>query len=189
MGAVSDHRASEDWAVTALEALRTNEQAQVLASLLKAHPELAPEAEWVATTMLSAPSQVEVSAELTRILAGYEFADMDADDVSVCDPDDVCAYLVDKAIDPYLAEIRRRAGLGLVNAAHGIASGVLTSLYGLRVYENSGEHVLGGAGRLADYAGRVTDLLVDLNIPLHQDILEASCPGWTPAQPVTSVGR
>jgi hypothetical protein len=174
--------------VTALEALRTNEKAQVLASLLKAHPELVPEAEWTATTMLSAPSRDEVNAELTRVLAGYEFADMDADDVRVCDPEDVCAYLVDKAIDPHLAEIRRRADLGLVNAAHGIAAGVLTSLYGLRVYENSAEHVLGGAGRLGDYAGRVTDLLVDLDIPLHHDILESACPGWL-SKPVTTSAR
>jgi hypothetical protein len=175
--------------VAALEALRTTERAHLLASLLKAHPELLPEAEWVATTMLSAPSRDQVSTELTTTLAGYEFADMDADDISVCDPEDVCVYLVEKAIDPYLAEIRRRAGLGLVNAAHGIASGVLTSLYGLRVYENSPEHVLGGAGRLADYANRVTALLADLDIPLHHDTLGSACPGWAPAQPFTSAGR
>ncbi|MFD1044674.1 hypothetical protein ACFQ1S_03235 [Kibdelosporangium lantanae] len=175
--------------MTALEVLRTNEQAQVLASLLRAHPELVPEAEWAATTMLSAPSRDDVSAELTRVLVGYEFADMDADDVSVCDPEDVCAYLVDKAIEPYMTEIQRRADLGLVNAAHGIAAGVLTSLYGLRVYENSGEHVLGGAGRMADYAGRVTDLLVDLAIPLHHDILELTCPGWRTGRPVTTSAR
>jgi hypothetical protein len=176
----------EDTPVAALEALRTPERAQVLASLLKAHPELLPEAEWVATTMLSAPSRDEVSTALTSVLAGYSFADMDADDVSVCDPDDVCAYLVDKALEPYLTEIQRRADLGLVNAAHGIAAGTLTSLYGLRVYENSPEHVLGGAGRLVDYATRVTTLLADLDIPLPQDMLAGACPGWAPSQLVAT---
>jgi hypothetical protein len=164
--------------VAALDALKTQEQAQVLATLLRTHPELAAEAEWVATTLLSTPSRDEVSSELRKTLAGYEFADMDAEDVGVCDPEDACAYLVDKALDPYLAEIRRRAGLGLVNAAHGIASGVLTSLYDLRLYEHSDEHVLGGAGRLADYGRRVTALLDDLGIPLPQEMLIEACPTW-----------
>ncbi|TCO62446.1 hypothetical protein [Actinocrispum wychmicini] len=174
--------------MAALEALRTPERAQVLATLLKAHPELAAEAEWMATTMLSAASRDEVSAELTSTLAGYEFADMDAEDVGVCDPEDACVYLVEKALDPYHAEIRRRASLGLVNAAHGIAAGVLVSLYGLRVYENSEEHVLGGAGSMAGYADRVTALLRDLDIPLPQDILRAACPTWA-ASSATSARR
>jgi hypothetical protein len=165
-------------AMAALDALRTSEQAQVLATLLRAHPELAAEAEWAATTLLSAPSRDEVRRALTKTLTGYQFEDMDAEDVGVCDPDDACAYLVDKALDPYLAEIRRRAALGLINAAHGIATGVLNSLYDLRVYELSAEHVLGGAGRLADYARRVTALLDDLEIPLPQEVLTEACPTW-----------
>lgn len=165
--------------MAALEALRTPERAQVLATLLRAHPELAAEAEWMATTMLSSPSHEEVRAELTKTLAGYEFKDMDAEDVGVCDPEDACCYLVEKSLDPYLAEIQRRASLGLVNAAHGIATGIITSLYGLRVYENTDEHVLGGAGNLAGYADRVTALLHDLNIPLPPDTLTETCPQWT----------
>jgi hypothetical protein len=168
----------EETPVAALDALRTPEQAQVLATLLRSHPELTAEAEWAATTLLSAPSRDEVSSALRKTLTGYEFEDMDAEDVSVCDPEDACAYLVDKALEPYLAEIQRRADLGLINAAHGIASGVLTSLHGLRVYEHNNEHVLGGAGRLADYGRRVTALLDDLDIPLPQDILTESCPTW-----------
>jgi hypothetical protein len=165
-------------AASALDALRTSEQAQVLATLLRAHPELAAEAEWVATTLLSAPSRDEVCARLVETLTGYEFADMDAPDVGVCDPDDACVYLVDKALDPYLAEIRRRASLGLTNAAHGIATGVLSCLYLLRTYEHSAEHVLGGAGRMLTYARRVTDLLVELGIPLPEDLLLAAGPQW-----------
>jgi hypothetical protein len=163
---------------SALDALRTGEQAQVLATLLRAHPELAAEAEWVATTLLSAPSRDEVCARLVETLTSYEFSDMDAPDVGVCDPDDACAYLVDKALDPYLAEIRRRASLGLTNAAHGIAAGALSCLYLLRTYEHSAEHVLGGAGRLATYARRVTELLTELDIPLPQDVLLTTCPQW-----------
>jgi hypothetical protein len=166
-------------AATALDALRTGEQAQVLATLLRAHPELTAEAEWAATTLLSAPSRDEVAAALVDTLTGYDFTDMDAPDVGVCDPDDACAYLVDKALDPYLAEIRRRAALGLTNAAHGIATGVLVSLYGLRDYENSAEHVLGGAGPLAVYARRVTTLLHCLRIPLPQGVLAETCPAWS----------
>jgi len=161
-----------------LAALRTSEQAQVLTTLLRTHPELAAEAEWHATTLLSAPSYEEVSATLAKTLTGYEFSDMDAPDVGVCDPDDACAYLVDKAIEPYLAEIQRRASLGLTNAAHGIATGVLISLYNLREYENSTEHVLGGAGDLVDYARRVTILLDQLDIPLPGDYLAEACPTW-----------
>jgi hypothetical protein len=165
-------------AATALNALRTGEQAQVLATLLRAHPELAAEAEWAATTLLSGPSRDEVSGRLVDTLTGYQFADMDAPDVGVGDPDDACAYLVDKALDPYIAEIRRRASLGLTNAAHSIAGGVLLGLYSLRAYEHGAEHVLGGAGRLVSYAYRVTTLLNDLNIPLPQDVLAAICPAW-----------
>jgi hypothetical protein len=103
---------------------------------------------------------------------------MDAADVGVCDPDEACAYLVDKAVEPYLAEIQRRASLGLINAAHGIATGVLTSLYSLREYENCTEHVLGGAGDLVAYARRVTILLEQLDIPLPQENLGTACPAW-----------
>jgi hypothetical protein len=165
-------------AATALDALRTPEQAQVLTTLLRAHPELTAEAEWHATTLLSAPSREEVSRTLAETLTSYQFEDMDAPDVGVCDPDDACAYLVDKAVEPYLAEIQRRATLGLINAAHGIATGVLTSLYSLRDYENRTEHVLGGAGDLVAYARRVTILLEQLDIPLPPDCLGTACPTW-----------
>ncbi|MCE7006790.1 hypothetical protein LWC34_28770 [Kibdelosporangium philippinense] len=165
-------------AATALAALRTSEQAQVLTNLLRSHPELSAEAEWHATTLLSAPSHEEVSATLADTLTAYEFADMDAPDVTVCDPDDACAYLVDKAVEPYLAEIQRRAALGLINAAHGIATGVLMSLYGLREYEHCTEHVLGSAGDLVDYARRVTILLEQLEIPLPERNLAMACPTW-----------
>ncbi len=166
-------------AATALDALRTGEQAQVLATLLRAHPELAAEAEWAATSLLSAPSREEVRDRLVETLTGYDFSDMDAPDVGVCDPDDACAYLVDKALEPYLAEIRRRAELGLTNAAYAIATGVVSCLYMLRGYEHSAEHVLGGAGRLVMYARRVTDLLDELGLPLPGDILTAACPQWS----------
>lgn len=165
-------------AATALAALRTSEQAQVLTNLLRSHPELAAEAEWHATTLLSTPSREEVSMALADTLTGYEFSDMDAPDVSVCDPDDACAYLVDKAVEPYLAEIQRRATLGLINAAHGIATGVLMSLYSLREYENSTEHVLGSAGDLVGYARRVTILLEQLDIPLPPEYIAHACPTW-----------
>lgn len=165
-------------AATALAALRTSEQAQVLANLLRTHPELAAEAEWHATTLLSAPSTDQVSTALAETLAGYEFTDMDAPDVGICDPDDACAFLVDKAVEPYLTEIQRRAALGLTNAAHGIATGVLTGLYGLRDYEHSTEHVLGGAGDLIGYARRVTILLDQLDIPLPPEYLSRACPTW-----------
>ncbi|ALG07235.1 hypothetical protein [Kibdelosporangium phytohabitans] len=165
-------------AATALAALRTSEQAQVLTNLLRTHPELAAEAEWHATTLLSAPSPEQVSTALAETLTGYEFTDMDAPDVGICDPDDACAFLVDKAVDPYLSEIQRRASLGLTNAAHGIATGVLMSLYGLREYEHCTEHVLGSAGDLVDYARRVTILLEQLDIPLPPEYLDAACPTW-----------
>ena len=165
-------------AATALAALRTSEQAQVLTNLLRSHPELAAEAEWHATTLLSVPSHEEVSAALADTLTGYEFSDMDAPDVAFCDPEDACAYLVDKAVEPYLAEIQRRAMLGLVNAAHGIATGVLMSLYSLREYENSTEHVLGSAGDLINYARRVTILLEQLDIPLPSQFVADACPTW-----------
>lgn len=165
-------------AATALDALRTPEQAQVLTTLLRAHPELTAEAEWHATTLLSAPSSEDVSAALADTLTGYQFEDMDAPDVGVCDPDEACSYLVNKAVEPYLAEVQRRAALGLTNAAHGIATGVLMSLYRLREYENSTEHVLGGAGDLVAYARRVTILLEQLDIPLPPDNLATACPTW-----------
>nr|CTQ95795.1 hypothetical protein [Kibdelosporangium sp. MJ126-NF4] len=163
---------------TALAALRTYEQAQVLTNLLRTHPELAAEAEWHATTLLSAPSRDQVSNDLADTLTAYEFADMDAPEVGVCDPDDACAFLVDKAVEPYLSEIQRRASLGLTNAAHGIATGVLMSLYNLREYEHSTEHVLGSAGDLVDYARRVTILLEQLDIPLPRENLSEACPTW-----------
>ncbi|ONI81031.1 hypothetical protein ALI144C_20955 [Actinosynnema sp. ALI-1.44] len=165
-------------AATALAALRTSEQAQVLTNLLRTHPELAPEAEWHATTLLSAPSCEQVSTALAETLTAYEFTDMDEPDVGICDPDDACAFLVDKAVDPYLSEIQRRASLGLTNAAHSIATGVLMSLYGLREYEHCTEHVLGSAGDLVDYARRVTILLEQLDIPLPPQNLDAACPTW-----------
>jgi hypothetical protein len=173
-----NRRRTHPVAATALDALRTTEQAQVLTTLLRSHPELTAEAEWHATTLLSAPSHEEVSRKLSETLTGYQFEDMDAPDVGVCDPDEACAYLVDKAVEPYLAEIQRRASLGLINAAHGIATGVLMSLYGLRDYEHCTEHVLGGAGDLVAYARRVTILLEQLDIPLPQENLDAACPAW-----------
>jgi hypothetical protein len=165
-------------AATALDALRTPEQAEVLLTLLRAHPELNAEAEWVATSLLARPASHEVSAALAKTLIGYEFEDMDAPDVGFGDPDDACAYLVTKALDPYLDEIRRRAALGLTNAAHSIAAGVLQSLYDVRGYEDSAEHVLGGAGELAEYARQVTILLEELDIPLPHDVLLEVCPSW-----------
>lgn len=113
---------------TALASLRPQEAVQVLAGLTGSHPELVAELENLAAEAIAPPGRDQVEASVSRRLRG-----LDIDDLAelagmhrgrYVQPWTAAGELIDGIVGPYLADVRRLAGLGRMAEAHRVAVGV-----------------------------------------------------------------
>ncbi|GGJ53085.1 hypothetical protein [Streptomyces brasiliensis] len=135
-------------AAAAFRALSAAERGSVLDALLAARPELLPEAQRLALTLLTPAGTPGNSPAAThRVLSALRedtAADvrsallaLDIDDLHTgyrpgfgyVEPHDAAGRLVEDALRPYQDDVTRRLGLGLTDAARAIALGVLDGLH------------------------------------------------------------
>ncbi len=93
------------------------------------------------------------------------------------DPAEAADEILDEALQPFLDDLQRRAGLGMASAAAEVAAGIILGLYNCR--EASSESLLEYA---PDYAAERASVVVDdcarLGIELPAEFLELM-PGWS----------
>jgi hypothetical protein len=103
---------------SALDALSAAEKAAVLDELLAARPDLRQPAEAYAAQVMSGADRSAVADDVEDALQGLgsEAAD----------------EILDEALQPFLDDLQRRAGLGMRSAAVELAAGILLGLYNCR---------------------------------------------------------
>jgi hypothetical protein len=168
--------------MSALDALSTAEKAAVLGELLTARPELREPAEAYAARLMEAADQSSVADDVAGALqylaidelntrAGYQPG------FGYVDPSEAADEILDEALQPFLDDVQRRAGLGIGPAAAEVAVGILLGLYKCR--NASSETLLEYA---PDYpAERASALVSDcarLGIALPAELVDL-LPGWS----------
>jgi hypothetical protein len=164
---------------TALTSLRPEETVQVLAELVKRHPELAAEAEKLAAVVIAPQRRDQIEASVSRRLRGLDIDDL-AERAGMhrgqyIEPWTAAGELIDETVGPHLEDVRRLAGLGRVADAHEVAAGVLAGLYACG--DVAGHEVLGYV-ELADRADEVVRLLARLGVPLPAEAGADMSPTW-----------
>lgn len=174
----------------ALDRLGADEQAHVLRELLGAHPDLRPQAEQTAATLLRHVSTEEVADRVVLELDGIGLVQLAARTGRVpggyVEPTDAACELVLEGLAPIEADLRRCIELGFRPAARQTLLGLLAGLHRRRsprdgtVLAHAGEDVpLEHAAWLVDEAARD-------GLELSADDLESHCPDWQLTIPLDS---
>jgi hypothetical protein len=167
----------------ALKAMRPHEAKEVLDALLKAHPDLIPEAERLAAGILDDTTWELVREDVTYALlslplealnerAGYHPG---RGYTHECD---AAGEIVEETLTPFLNDVARRLKLGMTASAHQVAVGVLAGLHACGDRHDR-DGLLGYAGDMDTYARSIFTLLDQHRQPLPDDLLDAACPGWS----------
>lgn len=131
----------------ALDKLRPEEAVAVLTQLLADHPELGPEAEAIATQMISTPSiddvAEEVYVELTRIDLEALSGRAGSHSWGYVEPSEAAAELLTEAIEGRVEEMNRSLELGLLAPAESLCAGIVQGLY--RARDTNSDGALGWA--------------------------------------------
>jgi hypothetical protein len=167
-----------------LDSLGAAEQAALLEELLAIHPDLVAEAERRAGAMLETASRSDTAAEVVDALQALELEDMAVragyqPGRGYVHEVEAAGELVEKALEPFLADVRRRVELGMTAAAHEVALGVLA---GLRECDRGrgADGVLEYAGEMSGYAVEVFAVLAALKAPLPDGAVDEICPDRLP---------
>jgi hypothetical protein len=167
------------------EHLDAFERARVMAMLVHERPELLADVERLGAELLTAVSADEVADEVAA-----ELGDLALEDLAVragrqpgrgyVHENEAANELVEAAMSPIVEDVRRRARLGMHDAAGQLTLGVLAGLYRCRdapegsVLAYAGEDTPSELARWI--AGEVTSAVVELQ-PAD---LAAACPDWVP---------
>ena len=163
----------------ALESLEPGEAVGVLTGLLREHPELTAEAERLAVAVIAPQPRERIAESVTKVLSGLDIHDL-AERAGThrgryVEPQTAARELVDEALEPYLADVRRLAGFGRVAEAHEVAVGVLVGLHACG--DVAGHEVLGYV-ELPEWADVVSRRLERLRIPMPDEAYAEACPRW-----------
>ncbi len=113
--------------------LIADEQAVVLTELVDTHPELRDHAERLASETLSKVSIEEVAHAVQTALASIPLDDLGVRVGRVrggyVHETDAAWDLVAEALEPFLTDVKRRATVGLPEAAAALATGIIAGLY------------------------------------------------------------
>jgi hypothetical protein len=172
-----------DRRATALGALSADEKAIVLEHLLRARPDLRDPAEAFAISLMSDEDRSAVAGDVVDALQGHDIEELNGragrqPGRGYVDPGEAADEILDEALDPFLADLDRRANLDLSPAAVELAVGILLGLYQCRD---------GGAETLLEYspdyaAERAADLVsqcAKLGIELPRAELRDALPEWS----------
>lgn len=170
-------------ATPALDALSGAEHTCVLAELLTSHPELRSEADDAARRLLGDAS-IEVVA--ASVICALDELPLDALAMrsgrirgrGYVHETEAAWDLLQEAIEPFLADLRRRAGLGL-DAAAGVAAGIVAGLYQCREPADGTVVAYAGPDSLSEFADEVMSEASKLGVVLSTDIANQFWPDWS----------
>lgn len=166
-----------------VDALTSAERSAVLAVVLKAHPELVGEAKREAHRLLSVIAVDEVAADVSSALRMIPLEELGARAGRVrgrgyVHETEAACEIVEEVVEPFLADMRRRASLGLTGPAAVVATGIVAGLYLVDPPEEGS--VAGYAG--PDLPGELADAVLDeagrLGLTIDPEAPGRYWPGW-----------
>lgn len=122
---------------SALEALSGAEKAAVLDELLAARPDLRQPAEAYAAQVMTGADRSAVADDVENALQGLGIEELNTragyrPGRGYVHPAEAADEILDEALQPFLDDLQRRAGLGMRSAAVELAAGILLGLYSCR---------------------------------------------------------
>ena len=125
-----------------LDKMAPNELASVLRAVLTKHPELRAEAEQIAINMIATPSVEDVADEVHDAVTslGIESFHGRAGKQAwgYVEPSEAAWELLGESVEYILTDMKRRADLGLHNAAEAMCCGMVLGLYRAREANSGG---------------------------------------------------
>jgi hypothetical protein len=160
-------------ATPSLDALHDHERGEVLIALLGAHPELLTDAEHLAVEIVTGVLSEAVADNVVMALANIPLDDLTARAGSnhggYTEPHVAAWQLLESALDPFLADVRRLATLGHTGAATTTAAGILAGLHQLPEPEVGSVLAYAGPDTVEHLAENVLELADDLGLDVSFD--------------------
>lgn len=125
-----------------LEKLRSEEAAVVLNQLLGKHPELKPEADELATRIMSAVCIEDVAEEVYLEITSIDLEALNgragAHSWGYVEPSEAATELLTEAVEDRVEEMQRSLELGQIASAEAICAGIVQGLYRARDTKSDG---------------------------------------------------
>jgi len=168
---------------SALDALSAAEKATVLDELLAARPELREPAEAYAVQVMTDADRSAVADDVEGALQGLDIEELNTRagyrrGQGYRHPAEAADEILDDALQPFLDDLQRRAGLGTGSAAVELAAGILLGLYNCR-HGNSETLLEYSPDYAAERASGVVSDCAKLGIELPAVELLDLMPEWT----------
>ena len=166
-----------------LDTLAGGEAAVVLAELLASHPELRPEADQAARRLLDTASVDDISDDVAAALGNLPLEALATRAGRVrgrgyIHETDAACELIEETVKPFLADLRRRASVGLDDAAVVVATGIVAGLYRASGAEDGTIVGYAGPDLLSELAEAVLAEAAGLGVPVPSDAAERYWPDW-----------
>ncbi len=187
---------------SALDALSAAEKAALLDELLAARPDLRQPAEAHAAQVMTGADRSAVAGDVEGALQGLGIEQLDTragyqPGRGYVHPAEAADEILDEALQPFLDDLQRRAGLGMRSAAVELATGIMLGLYNCRhgnsetLLDYSPDYAAERASGVVSDCARLgielpTAELLDL-MPEHTAVRIA--PAINPRQPGRTSGR
>lgn len=167
-----------------LDALTGDEHARVLAALLDAHPDLRQEAEAAARYLLGAETVDGVAEDVAWALDAIPLEDLAGRSGRVrsrgyVHENEAAWELIGEAVEPFLTDLRRRAGLGLIDAAAAVAAGIVSALYRSRHPEDGTVVAYAGPDAVGELADETLREAARLGVDLLPQTADELWPEWS----------
>jgi hypothetical protein len=168
---------------SALDALSTAEKAAVLDKLLAARPDLRGPAEAYAAQAMTDADRSAAADDVEDALQGLGIEELNIragyrPGRGYVHPAEAADEILDEALQPFLDDLQRRAGLGMRSAAVKLAAGVLLGLYNCR-HGNSETLLEYSPDYAAERASGVVSDCARLGIELPTAELLDLMPAWS----------
>ena len=168
----------------ALDTLSDAECAHVLAGMLGAHPDLRPEAEQAAQALLESVVIADVADAVSSSIETIPLGDLGARSGRIrgrgyVDETEAAWELVTEALESFRADLRRRAGLDLADAAAALAVGIVAGLYRLREPQDGTVLAYAGPDAPSEFASEIIREADRLGVALPTEGSSRYWPHWS----------
>ena len=168
----------------ALDALTGEERSLVLGELLGSHPELNVEVEQAALRQLESVTVEAVADEVSWALDEIPVEDLAARSGRVrgrgyVHENEAAWELVGEAVEPFMSDVRRRAALGLTDAASARVTGIVAGLYRSRGPIDGTVVAYAGPDVLTELADEAIRDATQNGVPPGEDAAGRYWPQWS----------